>query len=59
MNYYKNFGMKDPLKELSFLISPGLKYMNMGKQNEVIIFIIINWLHSNTSIKMYTQVVYI
>ena len=64
MNYYKNVGMIDPFKELSFFISPGLKYldmkfMNMRKQNEGIIFIIINWLHSNTSIKVYTQVLYI
>ena len=32
MNYYKNSGMKDPFKELSFFISPGLKYMKMRKQ---------------------------
>ena len=32
MNYYKNPGMKDPFKELSFFISPGLKYMKMRKQ---------------------------
>ena len=30
MNYYKNVGMKDPLKELSFFISPGLKYLGMN-----------------------------
>ena len=27
MNYYRNSGMKDPFKELSFFISPGLKYL--------------------------------
>ena len=30
MNYFKNFGMKDPFKELSFFISPGLKYLGMN-----------------------------
>ena len=30
MNYYKNPGMKDPFKELSLFISPGLKYLGMN-----------------------------
>ena len=30
MNYYKNSGMKDPFRELSFFISPGLKYLGMN-----------------------------
>ena len=30
MNYRKNSGMKDPFKELSFLISPGLNYLGMN-----------------------------
>ena len=31
MNYYKNSGMKDPFKGLSFFSSPGLEYMKMRK----------------------------
>ena len=42
MNYYKIPGMKDPFKELFFFISPGLKLIRMRKQNEGIIFNIIN-----------------
>ena len=30
MNYYKNSNMNDPFKELSFFISPGLKYLGMN-----------------------------
>lgn len=26
-NYYNNFGMKDPIKELSSFILPGLKHL--------------------------------
>ena len=59
MNYYKNSGMKDPFKELSFFISPGLKYLGMNYENEGIIFNMIYWLHSNTTIQMYhTEIVY-
>ena len=58
MNYYKTSGIKDPFKNLSFFISPGLKYlgMKMRKQNAGINFNTINWLLSNTSIKMYTKI---
>ena len=30
MNYYNNSGMKDPFEELSFFISPGIKYLGMN-----------------------------
>ena len=30
INYYKNSGKKDPFKDLSFLISSGLKYLGMN-----------------------------
>ena len=30
MQYFKNAGMKDPIKELSFFISHGLKYLGIN-----------------------------
>ena len=55
MNYFKNSGMKDPFKELSFFILSWHEFMKMRKQNKGITFNIINWLHSNTTVQMYTQ----
>ena len=56
MNYYKNSGIKDPFKELSFFISSALKYlgMNLWKYESKTkalfsILVIINWLHRNAT----------
>ena len=38
MNYYKNFGMKDTFKDLSFFISPGLKYLEREIFQSFVIF---------------------
>ena len=48
-------GIKDHFKEFTWTQISRHQFMKMWKQNEGIIFNTINWLHSNTSILMYTE----